>query len=83
MLSTGGCGQLFENTTNPAIATDDGIAMAARAGVEIKDMQYMQFHPTALASGNKNPLFLISEAVRGFGAYIINDEHKRFLLNTI
>ncbi|PTT15779.1 L-aspartate oxidase [Flavobacterium sp. HMWF030] len=79
VLSTGGCGQLFENTTNPAIATGDGIAMAARAGVEIKDMQYMQFHPTALASGNKNPLFLISEAVRGFGAYIINDEHKRFL----
>lgn len=79
VLSTGGCGQLFENTTNPAIATGDGIAMAARAGVEIEDMQYIQFHPTALATGNKNPLFLISEAVRGFGAHIINENQKRFL----
>ena len=79
VLTTGGCGQLFENTTNPAIATGDGIAMAARIGVEIEDMQYIQFHPTALALGKKNPLFLISEAVRGFGAYIVNEQNKRFL----
>lgn len=79
VLSTGGCGQLFENTTNPKIATGDGIAMAARAGAEIVDMQYMQFHPTALFNGKENPLFLISEAVRGFGAHIINEEGKRFL----
>lgn len=78
LLCTGGCGQLFENTTNPKIATGDGIAMAARAGVEIEDMQYIQFHPTALA-GKENPLFLISEAVRGFGAYIVNEDQKRFL----
>ncbi|MBB4804628.1 L-aspartate oxidase [Flavobacterium nitrogenifigens] len=79
VLSTGGCGQLFENTTNPKIATGDGIAMAARAGAEIVDMQYMQFHPTALFTGKENPLFLISEAVRGFGAHIVNDDGKRFL----
>jgi len=79
VLSTGGCGQLFENTTNPKIATGDGLAIAARAGAEIVDMQYIQFHPTALFTGKENPLFLISEAVRGFGAHIVNDEGKRFL----
>ncbi|MBO9584292.1 MAG: L-aspartate oxidase [Flavobacterium sp.] len=79
VLSTGGCGQLFENTTNPKIATGDGLAMAARAGAEITDMEYIQFHPTALFSGNENPLFLISETVRGFGAHVINEEGKRFL----
>jgi L-aspartate oxidase len=79
ILSTGGCGQLFENTTNPKIATGDGIAMAARAGVAIEDMQYIQFHPTALYAGKENPLFLISEAVRGFGAHIVNEDQKRFL----
>lgn len=79
ILSTGGCGQLFENTTNPEIATGDGIAMAARAGIEIEDLQYIQFHPTALFAGSKNPFFLISEAVRGFGAYVVNEDQKRFL----
>lgn len=79
ILSTGGCGQLFENTTNPEIATGDGIAIAARAGVEIEDMQYIQFHPTALNTGKKNKLFLISEAVRGFGAHIVNKDQKRFV----
>jgi L-aspartate oxidase len=79
VLSTGGCGQLFENTTNPKIATGDGLAIAARAGAEIVDMQYIQFHPTALFTEKENPLFLISEAVRGFGAHIVNDEGKRFL----
>ncbi|GAA6764727.1 hypothetical protein AAFH68_06590 [Flavobacterium sp. CGRL1] len=79
ILSTGGCGTLFENTTNPEIATGDGIAIAARAGVEIEDMQYIQFHPTALYTGKKSQLFLISEAVRGFGAYVVNEDKKRFL----
>ncbi len=79
VLSTGGCGQLFENTTNPKIATGDGLAMAARAGAEIADMQYIQFHPTALCAGKENPLFLISEAVRGFGAHVVNEDGKRFL----
>ncbi|WP_374173496.1 L-aspartate oxidase [Flavobacterium tructae] len=79
VLSTGGCGQVFKNTTNPEIATGDGIAIASRAGALIKDMGYVQFHPTALYEENKNPFFLISEAVRGFGAYIINENQKRFI----
>jgi len=79
VLSTGGCGQIFKNTTNPEIATGDGIAIAYRAGAVIKDMQYIQFHPTALYEENKNPFFLISEAVRGFGAHIINEDQKRFI----
>lgn len=78
-LSTGGCGQLFKNTTNPEIATGDGIAIASRAGALIKDIQYIQFHPTALYEREKNPFFLISEAVRGFGAHIVNDDEKRFI----
>ncbi|WP_347068919.1 L-aspartate oxidase [Flavobacterium sp. WV_118_3] len=79
VLCTGGCGQLFQNTTNPEIATGDGVAMAFRAGAVIKDMQYIQFHPTALYETGKNPLFLLSEAVRGFGAHIINHNYERFL----
>lgn len=79
VLSTGGCGQLFENSTNPEIATGDAIAIAARAGVEIQDMQYIQFHPTALYTGKKSRLFLISEALRGFGAHIVDKKQKRFL----
>ncbi|MBF7091568.1 L-aspartate oxidase [Flavobacterium sp. ALJ2] len=79
VLSTGGCGQLFKNTTNPEIATGDGIAIASRAGALMKDMQYIQFHPTALYEGDKNPFFLVSEAVRGFGAYIVNKDNKRFI----
>ncbi|MCA1919267.1 MAG: FAD-binding protein, partial [Flavobacterium piscis] len=79
VLSTGGCGQIFKNTTNPDIATGDGIAIASRAGAVIKDMQYIQFHPTALYEENKNPFFLISEAVRGFGAHIVNEDQKRFI----
>jgi L-aspartate oxidase len=79
VLSTGGCGQLFKNTTNPEIATGDGIAIASRAGALIKDMQYIQFHPTALYEEDKNPFFLISEAVRGFGAHIVNEDQKRFI----
>lgn len=78
-LSTGGCGQIFQNTTNPEIATGDGIAIALRAGAIIEDIQYIQFHPTALYETNKNPYFLISEAVRGFGAHIVNEEGKRFV----
>lgn len=79
VLCTGGSGQLFENTTNPEIATGDGVAMAERLGLEIEDMQYIQFHPTALFAGKKNPYFLISEAVRGFGAHVVNKDEKRFL----
>src|SRR5690554_1998024 len=79
VMSTGGCGQVFKHTTNPDIATGDGIAMAYRVGAAIKDMHYIQFHPTALYEKDRNPYFLISEAVRGFGAYIVNTQNKRFV----
>lgn len=78
-LATGGSGQVFKVTTNPLIATGDGVAMAARAGAGIKNMRFYQFHPTALANGQSNPAFLISEAVRGAGAHIINAKGERFL----
>lgn len=81
LLSTGGCGQVFQHTTNPDIATADGVAMAHRLGAEIKDMHYIQFHPTALFEKERNPYFLISEAVRGFGAYIVNSENQRFVFD--
>lgn len=79
-LASGGSGMIFENTTNPAVATADGVAMAYRAGAGIRDMSYFQFHPTALYEKKKHPLFLISEAVRGFGAYVVNRKGNRFLL---
>lgn len=78
-LATGGSGMIFRNTTNPSVATADGVAIANRAGAAIKDMDFIQFHPTALYEPDKHPLFLISEAVRGFGAYIVNKSGQRFL----
>jgi L-aspartate oxidase len=78
ILATGGLGQVFEKTTNPKIATGDGIAMAIRSHVEIEDLEYIQFHPTALDIG-ETPLFLISEAVRGEGAKIINSNGEYFM----
>ncbi|MGA9590087.1 MAG: L-aspartate oxidase [Salegentibacter sp.] len=80
-LATGGSGMLFKNTTNPSVATADGVAMAYRAGAEIRNMNYIQFHPTALYEKDENPLFLISEAVRGYGAYVVNSAGKRFLFD--
>ncbi len=81
-LATGGSGVLFGNTTNPSVATGDGVAMAWRAGAEVKNMNYIQFHPTALFEENKHPLFLISEAVRGFGAYLVNQKGNRFVFKS-
>lgn len=78
-LATGGIGQLYANTTNPAISTGDGIAMALRAGCKLKDLEFVQFHPTALNIKGK-PRFLISEAVRGEGAYLVNNKGERFML---
>lgn len=78
-LATGGSGQVFSRTTNPLIATGDGVAMASRAGAKIEHLGFYQFHPTALAVQNSNPVFLISEALRGFGAHIINSKGERFL----
>ncbi len=81
MLATGGSGQVYSTTTNPAIATGDGVAIAQRVGAKIKDMQFIQFHPTAFYQINFTPSFLISEAVRGFGAYLINKNGSRFLFD--
>ena len=78
LLATGGMGQLYRNTTNPAVATGDGVAMAFRAGAEISDMEFIQFHPTALYLKNA-PRFLLSEALRGEGAYLRNAELDRFM----
>jgi L-aspartate oxidase len=78
LLATGGIGQVYANTTNPAVATADGVAMAFRAGAEISDMEFVQFHPTALYVKNA-PRFLLSEALRGEGAYLRNANLTRFM----
>jgi L-aspartate oxidase len=79
ILATGGIGRLYRYTTNPVEATGDGIAMAARAGATLADMEFVQFHPTALDIG-KDPMPLVTEAVRGEGATLINDLGERFML---
>ena len=78
LFATGGLGQLYRNTTNPSVATGDGVAMAFRAGADISDMEFVQFHPTALYL-KKAPRFLLSEALRGEGAYLRNLELDRFM----
>jgi L-aspartate oxidase len=79
VLATGGIGRLFRCTTNPVQATGDGIAMAARAGAMLADMEFVQFHPTALTIG-RDPMPLVTEAVRGEGAILVNDLGERFML---
>jgi L-aspartate oxidase len=79
VLATGGMGRLYRYTTNPVGATGDGIAMAARAGAMLADMEFVQFHPTALAIG-RDPMPLVTEAVRGEGATLVNDLGERFML---
>ena len=78
VLATGGCGQVYRYTTNPVVATGDGFAIAHRAGVTLADMEFVQFHPTALDTP-ENPLALISEAVRGEGATLVNERGVRFM----
>jgi L-aspartate oxidase len=80
VLATGGCGQLYRCTTNPAQVTADGLAMAARAGARLVDVEMVQFHPTALAAGEADgPLPLLTEALRGEGAVLVDGAGRRFM----
>ncbi len=78
LLASGGAGQVYSDTTNPSVATGDGIAAAWRAGAAIADMEFYQFHPTALSLPGV-PRFLLSEALRGEGAWLRNDAGERFM----
>ena len=79
LMATGGAGHVYATTTNPTIATGDGIAMVYRAKGQVKDMEFVQFHPTSLYNPGEYPSFLITEAIRGFGAILKTLDGKEFM----
>lgn len=81
ILATGGTGQVYKYTTNPSVTTGDGLALAIRANAKIKDMEFIQFHPTALSIENDDSRFLISESVRGEGGKLVNQNGEYFMQN--
>ncbi len=83
VIATGGLGQVFAQTTNPSVSTGDGVALALRAGARVADVEFIQFHPTVLflGEGSKGQQPLISEAVRGEGAFLVNHMNERFMSN--
>jgi L-aspartate oxidase len=81
VLATGGLGRLYLHTTNPPEATGDGLAMAARAGARLVDLELVQFHPTALAAEGADPMPLLTEALRGEGAVLLDGQGRRFMLD--
>ncbi|MCG7529139.1 L-aspartate oxidase [Streptomyces sp. OfavH-34-F] len=82
VLATGGMGQVFSATTNPSVSTGDGVALALRAGAEVSDLEFVQFHPTVLflGAGSEGQQPLVSEAVRGEGAHLVDADGTRFML---
>jgi L-aspartate oxidase len=80
VLATGGIGRLYRATTNPPEVTGDGLAMAARAGARLADVEFVQFHPTALAAPGADPMPLLTEALRGEGAVLLDGQGERFMV---
>jgi L-aspartate oxidase len=82
VLATGGMGQIFSSTTNPSVSTGDGVALALRAGAEVTDVEFVQFHPTSFVTSGLNSVQrpLISEALRGEGAHLVDEAGKRFMV---